>query len=139
MQEFCGSGYSCSISVDIPVVQHLFIDEECISVNPVQLQKNVGREAVQQTKEGQTRAGTDELLAITEVLGAALGQLLQPDHRSRLMARRKAEKKLIFRQLLVEGEQRMLQAPNQNRSNRIIPIKGNCSIGVMMGKVESFI
>lgn len=139
MQGFCGSGYSCFIPVDRPVVQHLFIDEECVSVNSVQLQKNVGREAVQQTKEGQTRAGTDKLPAIAEAFGAALGQLLQPDHRSRVMARRKAEKKLIFRQLLIEGEQRMLQTPNQNRPNRIIPINGNCSIGVMMGKVESFI
>ena len=139
MQGFCGSGYSCSIPVDIPVVQHLFIDEECVSVNPVQLQKNVGREAVQQTKEGQTRAGTDWLLAIAEAFGVALWQFSQSDHRSRVTARRRNEKKLIFRQLLIEDEQRMLQTPNQNRPNRIIPINGNCSIGVMMGKVESFI
>lgn len=124
----------------MPVVQHLFIDEERITLNTAQLKKNIGRKAVQPIKKGQTSAATDKLLAIAKALGVALWQLAQPDHRSRVSARLKDEKKLIFRQLPIQDEQCTLQAPNQHRPNRIIPINGKGSIcAAVMGKVESFI
>lgn len=64
----------------------------------------------------------------------------QADHRSLVIARLDDEKEATFKQLLIEGEQRMLQALNPSWPNRIITINGNCSIcGVVIGKLESFI
>lgn len=64
----------------------------------------------------------------------------QADHRSLVIARLDDEKEATFKQLLVEGEQRMLQALNPSWPNRIIQINGNCTLcGVVIGKVESFI
>lgn len=62
------------------------------------------------------------------------------DHRSLVIARLDDIKEATFKQLLIEGDQRMLQALNPSWPNRIISVNGNCSIcGVVIGKVESFI
>lgn len=62
------------------------------------------------------------------------------DHRSLVIARLDDEKEATFKQLLIEGDQRMLQALNPSWPNRIIPINGNCTMcGVVIGKLESFI
>ena len=62
------------------------------------------------------------------------------DHRSLVIARLEDEHESTFKQLIIEGGQRMLQALNPSWPNRIIPINGHCSIcGVVIGKVESFI
>jgi SOS-response transcriptional repressor LexA len=60
-------------------------------------------------------------------------------HRSLVIARLDDEAEATFKQLLIEGNQRFLQALNPNWPNRIIPIDGNCTIcGVVIGKWESF-
>lgn len=64
----------------------------------------------------------------------------QADHRSLVIARLDHEKEATFKQLLIEGEQRMLQALNPSWPDRIIRINGNCTLsGVVIGKVEFFI
>lgn len=61
-------------------------------------------------------------------------------HRSLVVARLDDEHEATFKQLIIEGDQRMIQALNPSWPNRIIPVNGNCSIcGVVIGKVESFI
>ena len=61
-------------------------------------------------------------------------------HRSLVVARIDDEHEAIFKQLIIEGDRRMLQALNPSWPNRIIPVNGNYSIcGVVIGKVESFI
>jgi SOS-response transcriptional repressor LexA len=61
-------------------------------------------------------------------------------HRSLVVARLDDEHEATFKQLIIEGDRRMLQALNPSWPNRIIPVNGNCSIcGVVIGKVESFI
>lgn len=61
-------------------------------------------------------------------------------HRSLVVARLDHEHEATFKQLIIEGDQRMLQALNPSWPNRIIPVNGNCSIcGVVIGKVEFFI
>lgn len=61
-------------------------------------------------------------------------------HRSLVVARLDDEHEATFKQLIIEGDQRMLQALNPSWPNRIIRVNGNCSIcGVVIGKVESFI
>jgi SOS-response transcriptional repressor LexA len=64
----------------------------------------------------------------------------QAHHRSLVIARLDDEKEATFKQLLIEGEQRLLQALNPSWPERIIRINGNCTLsGVVIGKVESFI
>jgi SOS-response transcriptional repressor LexA len=61
-------------------------------------------------------------------------------HRSLVVVRLDDEHEATFKQLIIEGDQRMIQALNPSWPNRIIAVKENCSIcGVVIGKVESFI
>jgi SOS-response transcriptional repressor LexA len=61
-------------------------------------------------------------------------------HRSLVVARLDDEHEATFKQLIIEGDQRILQALNPSWPNRIIAVNGNCSIcGVVIGKVEFFI
>lgn len=60
-------------------------------------------------------------------------------HRSLVVVRLDDESESTFKQLLVEGDQRHLQALNPNWPNRIMPINGRASIcGVVFGKFEPF-
>lgn len=60
-------------------------------------------------------------------------------HRSLVIARLDDEAEATFKQLLIEGNKRYLQALNPNWPNRIIEVNGNCTIcGVVIGKWESF-
>lgn len=61
-------------------------------------------------------------------------------HRSLVIARLDDEKQATFKQLLIEGDQKYLQALNPNWPNRIFPINGNCTLcGVVIAKVETLV
>jgi len=61
-------------------------------------------------------------------------------HRSLVIARLDDEAEATFKQLLLEGEQKLLQALNPQWPERIIKINGRASLcGVVIGKMESFV
>lgn len=61
-------------------------------------------------------------------------------HHSLVIARLDDAHEPTFKQLIIEGDHRMLQALNPSWPNRIIRVNGNWSIcGVVIGKVEFFI
>lgn len=61
-------------------------------------------------------------------------------HRSLVIVRMDDEKDATFKQLLIEGDERMLQALNPNWPERIMRINGHATIcGVVIGKLESFV
>jgi SOS-response transcriptional repressor LexA len=61
-------------------------------------------------------------------------------HKSLVIVRLDDEKEATFKQLLIEGDVRMLQALNPSWPDRIIKINGSASLcGVVIGKVETFV
>lgn len=61
-------------------------------------------------------------------------------HRSLVIVRLDDEAEATFKQLLVEGDERLLQALNPNWPDRIIRINGRATLcGVVIGKLESFV
>ena len=61
-------------------------------------------------------------------------------HRSLVIARLDDESKATFKRLLIEGDQKMLEALNPAWPNRIMQINGRASMcGVVIAKMESYV
>lgn len=64
----------------------------------------------------------------------------EPVNRSLVIVRLDDEQEATFKQLLIEGDRRYLQALNPDWPRRIIEINGNATLGgVVIGRVESFV
>lgn len=64
---------------------------------------------------------------------------LEAIHRSLVVVRLDDEDEATFKQLLIEGQKRYLQALNPNWPDRIFPINGNATLsGVVIGKFQSY-
>lgn len=65
---------------------------------------------------------------------------LEAMHRSLVVVRLDDEDEATFKQLLIEGPKRYLQALNPNWPERIFPIDGNATLsGVVIGKFQSYL
>lgn len=64
----------------------------------------------------------------------------EAQHKSLVIVRLEDEAEATFKQLLIEGEQRMLQALNPQWPDRIMKINGRATLcGVVIGRVDMFI